>query len=66
MRRTPEQFDGENGCVSPQLYPAVRLHGPEPRGIRAVLIRAFRFLSRRLERRERVVVAGQEALGPPN
>ena len=55
-----EQFDGENGCISPQLYPTVqqRLHGPALHGWRAFAVRLFRWFARRIECRENVVVAG--------
>lgn len=56
----PNDFDGENGCIleaQPYRIPA-RLHGPALTGWRAFLAGLARAISRRLERRERVVVAG--------
>lgn len=60
MNRQADQFDGENGCMmEPSPYPtSARLHGPALRGWRLVLHRILKWFSRRIERRENVVVAG--------
>jgi hypothetical protein len=58
---TAPQFDGENGCIleaQPYRIPA-RLHGPALTGPRKWIADLFKAISRRLERRERVVVVGQ-------
>lgn len=57
---TPDQFDGENGCIleaQPYRIPA-RLHGPRLTGWRAYLAAVAKAFSRRLERRESMVVVG--------
>lgn len=58
---TGPAFDFDNGCVmEPEPYhTSARLHGPALRGWRLVLHRILKWFSRRIERRENVVVAGQ-------